>query len=43
MSNFLMRKYNVDRTPKLFTFTKDDFSKKIQLYPIAFRAQGLSE
>jgi Domain of unknown function (DUF3883) len=29
--------------PKMFTYTKDDFSKKIQLDPIAFRAQALSE
>ena len=27
--------------PKMFTYTKDDFSKKIQLEPIAFRAQLL--
>ena len=29
--------------PKVFTYTKDDFSMKIQLDPIAFRAQALSE
>jgi len=29
--------------PKMFTYTKDDFSKKIQLDPIAFRAQALLE
>ena len=29
-------------TPKMFTFTKEDFSKKMQLEPIAFRAQALS-
>jgi hypothetical protein len=28
--------------PKMFTYTKDDFSKKLQLDPIAFRAQALS-
>jgi hypothetical protein len=27
--------------PKMFTFTRDDFAKKIQLDPIAFRAQLL--
>jgi len=30
-------------TPKMFTYVKDDFSKKIQLDPIAFRAQALPE
>ena len=30
-------------TPKMFTYTKDEFSNKIQLEPIAFRAQLLSE
>ena len=29
-------------TPKMFTYTRDEFSKKIQLEPIAFRAQLLS-
>jgi len=29
--------------PKMFTYTRDDFSKKIQLDLIAFRAQALSE
>ena len=29
--------------PKMFTYTRDDFSKQIQLEPIAFRAQLLSE
>ena len=29
--------------PKMFTYTRDDFAKKIQLVPIAFRAQVLSE
>jgi len=29
--------------PKMFTYSRDDFSKKIQLDPIAFRAQALSE
>jgi hypothetical protein len=28
--------------PKMFTFTRDDFAKKIQLEPIAFRAQVFS-
>src|SRR5262249_51521342 len=27
-------------TPKIFTYTKDDFFKKLQLDPIAFRAQA---
>jgi hypothetical protein len=30
-------------TPKMFTYTKDEFSKRIQLEPIAFRAQLLPE
>lgn len=30
-------------TPKMFTLTRDDFDKKIQLDPIAFRAQLLAE
>jgi Domain of unknown function (DUF3883) len=29
--------------PKMFTYTKDDLSKNLQLDPIAFRAQALSE
>jgi len=29
--------------PKMFACTKDDFCKKVQLDPIAFRAQALSE
>jgi hypothetical protein len=29
--------------PKMFTYAKDEFSKKIQLDPIAFRAQALPE
>ena len=29
--------------PKMFSYTRDDFAKKIQLEPIAFRAQLLSE
>jgi hypothetical protein len=28
-------------TPQMFTFTKENFLKKIQLEPIAFRAQQL--
>jgi hypothetical protein len=28
-------------TPQMFTFTKEDFLKKIQLEPIVFRAQQL--
>jgi Domain of unknown function (DUF3883) len=27
--------------PKMFTYTRDEFSKKVQLEPIAFRAQVL--
>ena len=30
-------------TPKMFTYTRDEFSNKIQLEPIAFRAQLLSK
>jgi hypothetical protein len=29
-------------TPKLLTITRDDFTKRIQLEPIAFRAQLMS-
>jgi hypothetical protein len=29
--------------PKMFTYARDDFSKKLQLEPIAFRAQAFSE
>jgi Domain of unknown function (DUF3883) len=29
--------------PKMFTYTKDEFSKKLQLDPIAFRAQTLRD
>lgn len=29
--------------PKMFTFTRDEFPKKIELEPIAFRAHALSE
>jgi hypothetical protein len=30
-------------TPKMFEYSKEEFSKKIQLEPIAFRAQLLPE
>jgi hypothetical protein len=29
--------------PKMFTLTRDDFEKKLQLDPIAFRAQLRSQ